>query len=219
MPQPAAPAALADLSLAPPPASAAFGVVPSADAGHDPGLEGKRGSKAWIPILLLAILAGGGATYWFVLRPPPAKPAVADAGAVDAGVDAGAVADAGAKATPPGKTDTPTGTKPGETTELPMSVLDDLLKSGHSALEKCYGKALKKNKSLAGAKLKVTVEVAGKGKASEVTLAGADLDSKTEKCVQKALKKWKYPRQDGDYKTTFSLTVQAKSKSKDKDDE
>lgn len=218
-PLPAAAPHLADLSLTPPPASAAFNIVPSAEPGADSAPEGKRGSKAWIVVLLLAMVAGGGATYWFVLRPPPGKPTTGETGVQDAGVDAAGVADAGSKAAPPGKTDTPPTTKPGEPSELPMSVLDDLLKSGHSALEKCYAKAIKKNKGLVGGKLKATVEVAGKGKASEVLLTGTELDAKTGKCVQKALKKWKYPRQDDDYKTTFQLTIQPKSKGKDKDED
>ena len=85
--------------------------------------------------------------------------------------------------------------------------MKDLLDTGGSALNKCYTKALKKKKDLAGTKLKVTVEVGSKGKASEVTVDGPEGDGKVLKCVQKAVKKWKYPRQKDDYKTFFTLTV------------
>lgn len=203
---------MADLSLTPPPASAAFGVVPGGDMGadHSPSGENKRGSKAWIVILLLALVGGGGAAYWFILRPQPVKPQTTTASAVDAGTDAGAPDDAGSKSGSAGKPSEGVATKDGDVTELPMSVLDDLLKSGHSALDKCYAKSLKKNKSLDGAKLKAVVDVADKGKASHVELTGPDTDGKLGKCVQKALKKWKYPRQKDDYKTTFTLTVKEK---------
>ena len=209
---PAPAGALADLSLTPPPASAAFGVVAGGDLGADHGAsgEGKRGSKAWIFVVLALLIVGGGAAYWFVLKPQPTKPTTPTGELADAGTDAGAASDGGAKATGSGKPDEAGGPKPGEVTELPMSVLDDLLKSGHSALDKCYAKALKKSPDLAGGKLKATVDVADKGKASTVELSGPESDGKLGKCVQKALKKWKYPRQKDDYKTTFTLTVKAK---------
>jgi hypothetical protein len=58
-----------------------------------------------------------------------------------------------------------------------------------------------------GTKLKVDVEVSGKGKASEITVDG-DGD-KLGKCVEKAVKKWKFPKGEGKkpYKVRFPLTV------------
>lgn len=211
-PAPASASAFADLSLTPPPASAAFGVVSGGDLGADHGSSGenRRKSKAWVFVLLAVLAATGGGGYWLVQRSQTTKPSGRAGAIADAGSDAGTASDGGSQAAGSGKTEEPTTPKPGDVGELPMSVLEDLLKSGHSALDKCYAKALKKNADLAGAKLKAIVDVADKGKASSVELSGPESDGKLGKCVQKALKKWKYPRQKDDYKTTFTLTVKAK---------
>ena len=205
---PATPHAFSDLSLAPPPKSASFPII----TGPDPGLEShanvepKKGSKAWIFVVLLLVLGGGAGAYWFlVYQPSQHKPV--EAALQDAGVDAATVPDASAKADTPPKGDAGKGDKQAANTGLSDTVLKDLLDTGGSALNKCYTKALKKKKDLAGTKLKVTVEVGSKGKASEVTVDGPEGDGKVLKCVQKAVKKWKYPRQKDDYKTFFTLTV------------
>lgn len=184
---------------------------PSAPAQPPPAQPAKSGSK--LPLvaglgLLLALGGVGGVVLWSKSGKNKPVATDSDAGKADAGAaaDAGASADAGTKA---GATVKNPPKKSSELEGIEEADFKALLESGESALGKCYAKALKKDSSLSGATLKVEVEVTGKGKASEVTLDGKEADGKLGKCMQKAVKKWKFAKgpDKKPYKIRFPLTV------------
>ncbi len=159
--------------------------------------------------LVGVLVVGGGLA---VLLKPGRHPAPkvestdahADAGATNTSPDGGTKPGADAATKPEKKGVAKKGLE-----GLDEGTFKDLLASGDSALSKCYGKALKKDASLSGKTVKVEVEVTGKGKASEVTLDGPESDGKLGKCMEKALKKWKFPKGEGKkpYKARFPLTI------------
>jgi predicted Zn finger-like uncharacterized protein len=177
------------------------------DAGTS-SADSPPGSRSMLPKVLiigvvLALVGGGG--YFFLTRPGnPLGPKIEKP---DAAVDAGTTADAG----PPDAGTKAGGNKPDEKKSelegLDEATFKDLLESGEKALKKCYTKALKKDSALGGTKLKVEVEVTGKGKASEVIVEGDG--EKLGKCLEKAVKKWKFKKGEDKkpYKVRFPLTV------------
>ena len=75
-------------------------------------------------------------------------------------------------------------------------------------MKSCFEKAIKKQADLDGKELAIAVEVSDKGKSGEITLSGADLDDKAKKCIQKAMKKWKFPTKDKSaYTAKFPLKI------------
>lgn len=198
----------------PPPEPAGFPANQLGAPGLDDGLsssEPPAQSKSKLPKLLviglvLALVGGGG--YFFLTRPGnPLGPKIQQPTAV---VDAGTPPDAG---TPDAGTKAGGNTKPDEKKgKSELEGVDEetfkgLLESGTKALTKCYTKALKKDAALGGTKLKVEVEVTAKGKASEINVDGDG--EKLGKCIEKAIKKWKFPKGEGKkpYKARFPLTV------------
>lgn len=184
----------------------------AAPAQPPPAQPAKSGSK--VPLiaglgLVVALCGIGGFAVWS--KSGKNKPVVTevDTNKADAGAaaDAGAGADAGTKAGTSVAKNPPK--KAGELEGIEEADFKSLLDSGESALGKCYAKALKKDSSLDGATLKVEVEVTAKGKASEVTLDGKEADGKLGKCMQKAIKKWKFAKgpDKKPYKVRFPLTV------------
>ena len=93
-------------------------------------------------------------------------------------------------------------------TGITKAEFDSLWSSGESAVKGCFEKALKKQADLEGKELTVSVDVSDKAKVGEIALSGADLDDKAKKCIQKALKKWKFPAKDKSaYTAKFPLKI------------
>lgn len=193
--------------------SAAMNPMGSDQGAADVNL-GKSGKSKTPLIAALAavLLLGGGGAIYMLTRPATTPPTVAattsDAGAADGGSEATAKA-----GTPAGtKTDDKTATKAddksgkNESTGLSADELSTLLEKGDKALSSCYTKALKKSKKLKGGKLNVTVAVTAKGKADNIELSGPESDDKLGKCVEKAIKRWKFPKRSA-YQAKFPLTI------------
>ncbi len=144
--------------------------------------------------VLVAVLAGAG--YFLTVGSSGGKTVQV----VDAGQDAGAPEKP--KEEPVKKPDPP------KITGITKAEFDSLWSSGESAVKGCFEKALKKQADLEGKELTVSVDVSDKAKVGEIALSGADLDDKAKKCIQKALKKWKFPAKDKSaYTAKFPLKI------------
>lgn len=144
--------------------------------------------------MLVALLAGAG--YFLTVGSSGSKTAQV----ADAGQDA--FAPAKPKEEPVKKPDPP------KITGITQADFDSLWSSGESAVKSCFDKAIKKQADLDGKELTVSVEVSDKAKVGEIAYSGADLDDKAKKCIQKALKKWKFPAKDKSaYTAKFPLKI------------
>lgn len=173
---------------------------PNAQAGASPeAASSAPPAKSKVPLFaaaaaLVALLAGGG--YFLLVKPPSGQ--------------AGAVADAGADAgtTKPKEEPKPAPKpEPPKYTGITKAEFDELWSAGSAAVGTCFEKAIKKQGDLEGKELTVSVEVSDKGKTGEVSFAGPELDDKTKKCIQKAMKKWKFPAKD---KTAYTAKFPVK---------
>lgn len=143
---------------------------------------------------VVAVLAGGS---YFLLFKPPSTPAVA---VVDAGQDAG----------PPPKPAEEPAKKPDppKITGITKAEFDELWSAGAAPVTSCFEKLLKKQGELDGKELTVSVEISDKGKVGEIAFAALELDDKSKKCIQKAMKKWKFPAKDKSaYTAKFPLKI------------
>ena len=172
--------------------AAAGGVVPE-PASEAPPAKSKTPLFAGIAALV-AIL--GGASYFLLVKPSTGN----QTAVVDAGQDAGAAIKP--KEEPVKKPEPP------KITVISQAEFNELWSSGESAVKGCFDKAIKKQADLEGKELAVAVEVSDKGKSGEITLSGTELDDKTKKCIQKAMKKWKFPVKDKSaYTAKFPLKI------------
>lgn len=157
-------------------------------------------AKSKVPLFaaaaaLLALL-GGGAYFLLVKSPSDTKAAV-----VDAGADAGTVK-------PKDEPKPAPKPEPPKITGITKAEFEELWSAGSGPVTSCFEKALKKQGALEGKELTVSVEVSDKGKPGEVSFAGPELDDKAKKCIQKAMKKWKFPAKDkAAYTAKFPLKI------------
>jgi hypothetical protein len=173
-------------------AQAAAGFAPETPSAA-PEAKSKTPLFAGIAVLV-AVLAGVG--YFLTVGSSGGKTAqVADAGQ-----------DAGAPEKP--KEEPVKKPEPPKITGITKAEFDSLWSSGESAVKSCFEKALKKQADLDGKELTVSVDVSDKAKVGEIAFSGADLDDKAKKCIQKALKKWKFPAKDkSPYTAKFPLKI------------
>jgi hypothetical protein len=183
-----------------------------------PGLAGMSDPSSTAPAktspllfvaLAIVVVLGVSATIWVIFARPN-KPTVAKREAVDAGPPPDALAANPEKPAP--ETDKPKSAKKDDLLGITASQLAALVDKNHKALSGCYSKALKKKSKLAGTALKVEVTFSAKGKIDTVDIGGpgGDIDGKLDKCLQKSIKKWKFPKH-GDksaYQVKFGLTVE-----------
>lgn len=170
-------------------------------------------SKSTLGLALGLLLFAFGGGYLLLTRagkPIEAK-VESSPGAGDAGTSAdGGRANGGAMAGL-AKPESTSASKKDELAGIKEDEYKALLEAGEDALSKCYAKALKKDDSLAGKVLKAEVEVSAKGKPSEVKLEGPESDGKLGKCVEKAVKKWKFQKGEDKkpYTIRFPLPIKA----------
>jgi predicted Zn finger-like uncharacterized protein len=165
-------------------------------------------AAAGLVVVLIAV-----ALFLVLGRPGSGDGAGKDGGAATA--DAGDGSDGGARAKAGGAQPNGKGS-PGSSSKGGLEGISDsdfqaLLGTGKEALDKCFSKAIQKDSKLSGTQLKVEIEVTAKGKASEVVLDGTGDDSKLQKCAEKTLKKWKFPKgpDKKPYKARFILMIKA----------
>lgn len=143
---------------------------------------------------VVAVLAGG--SYFLLFKPPTA----ATVAVVDAGQDAGP---------PPKPAEEPVKKPdPPKITGITKAEFDELWSAGAAPVTSCFEKLLKKQGELDGKELTVSVEISDKGKVGEIAFAALELDDKSKKCIQKAMKKWKFPAKDKSaYTAKFPLKI------------
>lgn len=170
-----------------------------APSSPQPPPKSPERARPKLPLLValgLVLVLGGGAGYWMLTRsgpPGPGKTETPSAEVSDAGAPAGGGPDAGSKTAAGAKVDEKSAGKEAAGKEalagLSKKDLESLLADGEKALAKC-----KKAAKHGAATLHAEVEVSAKGKATKVSLEGPDSDGKLGKCVEKAVKKWKFPK-------------------------
>ena len=77
-------------------------------------------------------------------------------------------------------------------------------------IQSCVEKLVKKQADLKGKEVSVSGDISDKGKPGEFSFTGpaSEMDDKTKKCLQKALKKWKFPVKDkAPYTAKFPLKL------------
>jgi hypothetical protein len=183
-----------------------FGSPPAATP---PSSESPVPERSKLPLfivlgLVLAIVGGG--AFVIIGKPGKSDKGKVETASSDGGAPDGGAAEAKEKTA---KTEDKSAAKKSELEGISDDDFKSLLSAGEEGLGKCYAKALKKDASLGGKKLKIEVEVTLKGKAAEVIIDGLDSGDKLTKCMDKALKKWKFPKAEDKkpYKARFPLTI------------
>ena len=167
----------------------------SPDAGNA-APPAKSKTPIFIGIAVVVALLGG-AGYFLLVKPPEGS----HAAIVDAGQDAGAPQK-------PKEEDKKPKPVPPKITGITQAEFDELWSAGSAPITTCFEKLLKKQADLDGKELIVSVEVSEKAKAGEISFAGPELDDKAKKCIQKAMKKWKFPAKDKSaYTAKFPLKI------------
>lgn len=191
---------------APPDLGAANPMVPADPA---PSLQAKT-SPLIFAALAAVVLLGVSLTIWVVAR--PSKSTVSKHEIVDAGPSPDALPPSPEKTAADNDKSKANKAKKDELLGLTAAQRDALLEKNHKALASCYDKATKKDAKLAGTALKVEITVSAKGKTDTVDIEGRDgeVDGKLTKCVQKAVKRWKFPKHADKvaYQIKLGLTVE-----------
>ena len=185
----------------------ATGAPPAGLSDPAPEAPAGKSSQALLAVLAVVMLLGVSATVYVLTRPSKHanKTQVVDAGPP---VDA--------MPAEPDKTQQEEKTKPKSAKDELLGITaeqrDTLLDKGKKPLASCTNKLLKKEPKLAGTTLTVEVTISGKGKIDTVDITGEnkELDGKAVKCLQKAVKRWKFPKHTDKnaYQVKFGLPLE-----------
>lgn len=152
--------------------------------------------KSRVPLFVAvaaAVAVASAGVYFGLVRSPTNGPAPV----ADAGVDAGAVKPKEPPKPPP---------EPPKVSGVTQAELNELWATGAEPVASCFEKVLKKQSGLQGQELLVSIDISEKGKPGEIAWSGPEIDDKAKKCLQKALKKWKFPAKPA-YTAKFPIKI------------